>query len=201
MDTIFTEIRILASRIGGLRSILLHLALLAAFGVWLPRAKGLDFLDSQVLGAYACLGLIFAAPATAQAFPKEFSSSFRQATARILAGVLYGEIVTFVLLGAGIATVYWTHRGGFVPEPDWETLARCAIFGLGASGMLASFAALMTVRFSRTVAIWCLRLAFFGLLILYFYRGQWLPDVGLIGAGACIVIAGLFVELLRRAGR
>jgi hypothetical protein len=47
----------------------------------------------------------------------------------------------------------------------------------------------------------CLRLAFFGLLILFYYRGQWLPDVGLTGAAACLVLAGLFVELLRRACR
>ena len=106
--------------------------------------------------------------------------------------------MAFVLTGAGIATVYLTHRGRFVPQPDWETLLRCAMFGLAASAMLASLAALVTVRFSRRMGMICLRVAFFGLLVLYFKRGQRLTDVGLTGAIACIVVAGLLIELLRR---
>jgi hypothetical protein len=201
MESLLIEIRILASRIGSLGSVLPHLALLAALGIMIPALKGVDFLDSQLLGAYACLGLIFAGPATAQIFPEGVSASFKQAKARIFAGVLYGEVVTLLLLGAGISTVYLTHRGRFVPEPDWETVARCALFGLAASGMLASLAALVTVRFSRRTAIWCLRLVFFGLLILFYYRGQWLPDVGLTAAISCIAAAGVLIELLRRACR
>jgi hypothetical protein len=167
----------------------------------IPELKGLDFLDSQILAAYACLGLLFAGPATAQAFPEGVSSSFSQAKARIFIGVLYGEIVTLAVLGAGIATIYLTHRGSFVPQPDWPTLARCAMFGLGASAMLASLAALASVRFSRRTAMLCLRVAFFGLLILYYYRGQFLTDVGLNAAGACLVVAGLLIALLRKACR
>jgi hypothetical protein len=201
MEMVFLEIRILASRIATVRSILPHLVLLAAFGFMIPRMKGVDFLDSWVLGAYACLGLIFAGPATAQTFPEGTFSTFQQAKARVFTGVLYGEVVAFILLGAGIATVYLTHRGHYVPRPDWETVARCAMFGLAASAMLASLAALVTVRFSRGAAIWCLRVVFFALLILFFYRGQWLPDVGLKVAGVCTVVAGLLIELLRRACR
>ena len=201
MQTLLAEIRILASRIGGIRSILLHLALLLAFGFWIPKLKGIDFLDTQVLGAYACLGLLFAAPATAQAFPAGESSNFPQAKARIFAGVLYGEIVAALLVGSGIATVYLTNRGGFVPQPDWLTLARCAMFGLAASGLLASMAALVAVRLSKSMAMICLRMAFFGLLVLYYFRGQWLPDVGLTGASVCLALAGLFIELLRRSYR
>jgi hypothetical protein len=201
METLFTEIRVLTARLASLRSILPHLALLAAFGIMTPEMKGVDFLDSQILGAYACLGMLFAAPATAQAFPEGSPSSFKQATARIFAGVLYGEVVAFALTGVGIATVYLTHRGRFVPQPDWETLSRCAMFGLAASGMLASLAALVTVRFSRRVGMICLRVAFFGLLVLYFKRGQWLTDVSLTAAIACIVVAGLFIGLLRRTCR
>jgi hypothetical protein len=201
MEKLTTEIRLFASRISSLRSILFHLALVVAFGIWIPRLKGVDFLDSQILGAYVCLGLLFAGPATAQAFPEGTRSSFKQAKGRIFAGVLYGEIVTLALTGAGIATVYLTHRGMFIPQPDWPTLARCALFGLAASGMLASLAALAAVRFSRPVAMVCLRLVFFGLLILYYFRGQFLTDVGLVAATACLVVAGLFIELLRRAYR
>lgn len=200
METIIQEIRIFASRIGTLRSILLHLALLLAFGMWIPRMKGVDFLDSQVLGAYACLGLIFAGPAAAQAFPEGFPS-FKRAMARVFASVLYGELVVAALLAAGIGTVYLTRHGGFVPTPDWDTLARCALFGLGGSALLASMAAWITVGFSRRIAMICQRLAFFGLLILFYYRGRWLPDVSLAGAVVCLALTGVFIVLLRRACR
>ena len=197
MET-FSEIRVFATRIGTPRSILLHLALLIAFGIWVPRMKGLDFLDAPVLGAYACLGLIFAGPAAAQA-SADRSRSFAQAKARILVSILYGEVVVAALLGAGIATVYLTNRGSFVPTPDWGLLAKSAAFGLGASAMLASMAAWITVDFSRRTTMISLRLVFLGLIVLYFYKGQWLPDVGLVGAAVCLVFSGLFIALLRRA--
>jgi hypothetical protein len=199
MGTLVAEIRLFGSRIGSVRSILPHLALLFAFGFMIPKVKGLDFLDSQVLGAYACLTILFAPPATAQSFLAGTQASFQQAKFRILVSVAYGEIVSITLLAAGVATVYLTHRGGFVPEPDWVTIARCAMFGLGAAAMLSSLAALLAVRFSGRAAMICLRVAFFGLLILYFYRGQWLADVGLAGATACFAVAGLFIVLLKRA--
>ena len=94
-----------------------------------------------MLAAYACLGLIFAAPAAAQAFQEAGFATFRQAMARVFVSVLYGELVVAALLAAGIGTIYVVRRGGFVPTPDWDTLARCALFGLGASAMLASLAA------------------------------------------------------------
>lgn len=201
METLFAEIRLFGSRIGSLRSILPHLALLAAFGFMIPKIKGPDFLDSQVLGAYACLAIIFAPPATAQAFPPEAKTTFQQAKARILVSVVYGEIVSITLLVAGIATVYLTNRGSYVPQPDWESLARSAMFGFGAAVMLSSLAALITVRFSRRAAMICLRLAFFALLILFYERGRWLPDIGLSAAIGCLVVAALEIELLRRICR
>lgn len=201
MDTLIAEIRILASRIGSWRSILLHLVLLVAFGIWIPQIKGLDFLDSQILSAYVCLSLLFAAPATAQAFPERLASTFKEALSRIFAGVLYGEIVMSVLVGCGIATVYLGHRGRYVPQPDWETLAKCGLFGLAASAMLASLAALVAVRFSKSAAIICLRIAFFGLLVVFYYWGRWLPDVGLLATVACFALAGLFIGLLARVCR
>ena len=201
MEILVAEIRLFGSRIGGWRPVLAHLALLAAFGFMIPKIKGPDFLDSQVLGAYACLAIIFAPPATAQAFPAGAQTSFQQAKARILVSVVYGEIVSITLLAAGIATVYLTNRGSYVPEPDWETLARSAMFGLGASAMLSSLAALITVRFSRSAAMICLRLAFFGLLILFYLRGRWLPEIGLTAASGCLVVAGIEIEMLRRICR
>ena len=200
MQTLPDEIRSFTSRIGSRRAILLHLALLAVFGIWIPLQKGPDFFDPQVLGAYACLGLLFAGPAAAQAFP-EGTPSLGIARARVLVSVLYGELVVLAMLAAGIATVYLSHRGSFVLPPDWESLAWSGLFGLGAATMVASMTAWVTLRFSRRAAILCDRLLFFGLLILFFYSGRRLPELGLAAAAGCFVIAGLFFELLRRACR
>jgi hypothetical protein len=200
MDTFPTptesDARAFISRFGTVRSILLHLLLIGAFGIWIPKIKGIDFLDSEILAAYACLGLIFSAPAAAQPFISR--PSFSQATTRIYLAVLYGELVAMVLLGTGIATVYATHRGGFVPTPDWITLAKSAAFGLGGSLGLSSLAAWLTIRFSKTVAMIAMRLLFFGLLVLFFFKGRWLPDVGLEGAAVGFAIAALFIMLLRK---
>lgn len=198
MSTLHAEMRILVARMSTIRSILPHLALLVVFGITVPRMKGLDFLDSPVLAAYACLGIIFAAPATAQSFPDGLATSFKQAKARILMGVLYGETVALTVLALGICTVYVSNRGGYVPTPDWIILAKSAIFGLCAAALLASVAAWITLRFSRRIAIICLRVAFFGLLILFYYRGQQLPDVGLTGATGSLLMTLLFIKLLRR---
>jgi hypothetical protein len=103
------------------------------------------------------------------------------------------------LTGAGIATVYFFNHGGYIPTPDWPTLARSATLGLGAAALVASMAAWLAVRFSTRIATIVMRLVFFALLILFFYKGQWLPEVGLLGAAVCMAIAGLFIDLLRRA--
>jgi hypothetical protein len=201
MQTIFIEFRRFWAGLRGWRSVLPHLALLFVFGVLTPRLKGQDFFDPQILGAYACLGLLFAGPATAQLFADPGRVPFQVAKARILLGVVYGEVVVLLLLGASIATVYLSFLGRFVPTPDWGSLARTALFGLCACGLFASMAAWVAVQFSKNAARMLMRLAFFGLLILFFYRGQWLPDVGLTAASGCIVVAGVFIELLRRACR
>src|SRR5262245_14842024 len=79
------------SRPGGARTVLIHVALLAVFGVFLPWQKGLDFLDSVITTAYASLGVLFAAPAAAQAFAEGRLDSPKAALARVLVAVIYGE--------------------------------------------------------------------------------------------------------------
>src|SRR5579863_661916 len=91
---------------GRYRVVLIHVALVAVFGVFLPWMKGIDFLDSVMTAAYACLSVLFAAPAAAQAFSEERPRSMTTAAACIAIAVLYGEFLTFVILLAGFMTVY-----------------------------------------------------------------------------------------------
>jgi hypothetical protein len=198
---VWDEIRTFCARLAGLRPILLHLALLAAFGVWIPRAKGIDFFEPEVLGAYACLGLIFAGPAVAQSSAEGFAPPFALAIARIVTGVLYGEAVVAALIGTGIATIHILLRGHYIPSPDWPSLASCAIFGLCGAAMAASMAAWLASQFSRQAATVTLRVLFFSLLILFYYRGHWLTDVAFKGAAICFALTAIFLLLLRRACR
>jgi hypothetical protein len=198
---IWQEMRTFFARIGGLRPILLHLALLLAFGVWIPKSKGIDFLDPEVLGAYACLGLIFAGPAVAQMSDGTWPPGFKLAIARVFTGVVYGEAAVVALTGTGIATIYLLLRGHYIPQLDWPALAACAVFGLCGAAMAASMAAWLSAQFSRKAATAALRVLFFGLLILFYYRGQMLADVAWKGAAAGFALTAAFVGLLRRACR
>jgi hypothetical protein len=174
--------------LGGSKGVLLHLALVAVFGVFLPWKKGIEFFDPVILSAYACLGVLFAAPIAAQAFADVRPESMSAAIARIAAAVLYGECVVIAFLGAGIATVYFTHRHSVFFAPDLVGLGFAALLGLTGSFAFAALAAWISLRFSAAAARGALRMMFLLLLFLFFFRSQWLPDVAEMGALLCLGI-------------
>ena len=163
----------------------MHLALVAVFGILLPAWKGLDFLDPVMLSAYACLGILFAAPAAAEAFGQSRPVAFSEALARVAMAVIYAEVLTAAVLICGMATVYL--RTPVLVPPDLETLAMAGGFGIAASAALATIAGWLTLRFSAGVARGTLRILFLGLLLAFFYWSRWLPDVA--GTGALIALA------------
>lgn len=182
---------------GGLRVILIHAALVAVFGVFLPWMKGVQFLDPVMIAAYACLGVVFAAPAAAQTFARKRPDSMTAAVARLLAAVLYGECMASAILLAGFVTVYSSHSREEIPPPDLGTLALASVLGVTASLALAAASAWITLRFSRIAARHALRVVFLLLLVLFFYRSRWLPDVAATGALVSLALAGVFIFALR----
>jgi hypothetical protein len=184
----------------GRRAILIHLALIAVFGIGLPWFKGADFLDSVILSAYACLGILFAAPAASEAFAQSRPQTFADAIAKVVIAVTYAESMTVTVLGLGLITVYseiyWRVR--FVLTPDLETLGLSALFGLAASAAMAAIAGWITLQFSASAARIALRIIFLGLLALFFYRSRWLPDVAGTGALLALIIGGGAVLAMRR---
>src|ERR1700733_1463660 len=122
-----------------IRNSVIYVLLILAFGIAVPASKGLGFFDPTLLAAYACLGTIFAGPAAAQKFVKR-PVSFRQAIRWIVRAVLFGELIAVAILASGVATVYYTSRGGFFP-PDLVTLGYSLWLGLAACLALASLAA------------------------------------------------------------
>jgi hypothetical protein len=106
---------------GWIRALPVYLLVIGVFGVFLPWQKGRDFLDSVILGAYTCLGVVFAAPAAAAEF--ENVPTTQKALARVAISVLHGELIAGVMLALGMATVYVSRGGRIVVGPDLQSLA------------------------------------------------------------------------------
>src|SRR5438876_6059194 len=101
------------------RALPIYLLVIGVFGVFLPWQKGRDFLDSVMLGAYVCLGVVFAAPAAAAEFEK--IPTTEKALARIAISVLYGELVAVAMLLLGMITVYESVAVMIAVVLDWRS--------------------------------------------------------------------------------
>lgn len=164
------------SRSGGWRTILVHIAIVIAFGIFLPWRQGLNFLDAFLIIAYACLSILFAAPATAQAMQAEGApASMAVLAGRVLVAVFYGWVMSVLLIGAGLATINLTFRAGEFLHPGWGLLSSAVAFGFGASLFTSALAALVSLLFSGTAARMMVRILFLGVLCLIVFRGVILP--------------------------
>jgi hypothetical protein len=167
-----------------LRALLPQVVLFTVFAVWLPLQKGASFLHPVVLGAYACLGVIFAAPATASGVS-------------VLKAVLTGFALSWAMLITGVAAVYLRHR--VVVGPDLVTLAQSGLFGVTLSAAASLVVAFLLTRTSPAAAKIAARVLLLGLLALFYFWSGWLPDVAMMGAAISAGIAAIFWMALRRA--
>src|SRR4051812_4479105 len=149
-----------------------------------------------MITAYACLGVLFAAPAAASAFSKGRPQTMREAGMRAAKAVGYGEGLALVMLIAGVVSVSVAQGRAMYPELD--VLGLGAALGLAASIALALFAGWMTLRFSGNAARMGLRVLFVGLLVLFIFRGESLPDVPIRGVELSVALSALMIILLRR---
>jgi len=180
-----------------LRSALNYILLLLAFGVVVPRLKGLEFFDPVIMSAYACIGMVFSGPAVAQVFkikPRTLGEALRW----IFQSVLFGELIAALMLVGGVLTVYLTHLRSVFFLPDLVNLGTSGAFGLSASLALAALAGWLTLRFSGGVARGTLRGVFLALLVLFFLRGQWLPAAASSGIPIALAVSAVFLDLVRR---
>jgi hypothetical protein len=174
---------------------LTYLVLVVAFGVVVPRMKGIEFFNPQLMSAYACIGMVFAGPAAAEAFRSK-PDSMGEATRRILRSVLFGELISVAMLLCGILTVYLTHLHSVFFLPDLPQLATAEALGLTGSLALAALAGWLSLRFSSGAARLALRIIFLGLVALFFFRGQWLPETAGVGALIALAVSALLFGLL-----
>lgn len=179
------------------RQILTYALLLLVFGVAVPQWKGLGFLDPALICAYACLAMVFTGPVAAQLFEKK-PASMAQALVWIARAVAFGEALSVAMLACALVTLYVTHSKILTFPPDLAGLAMPEALGLALSLAVAALAAWVAVRFSVNSAKAALRAVFVLLLVAFFLRGPWLPQV--TGQATLIALAAavVFLALLSR---
>jgi hypothetical protein len=184
------------------RQILTYSVLMLVFGVAVPYVKGLDFLDPALLCAYACVGMVFAGPAAAQAFEKQ-PASVAEGLRSLARAVAFGEAISIAMLGCALVTLYATHGKMLTFPPDLSGLVLPEALGLGLTLAVAAMAAWLALQFSVGSARTGIRVVFMGLLAAFFLRGRWLPGVtgegSVIAFAAALVFLGLLSRRLRQA--
>jgi hypothetical protein len=188
-------------------NMVLHLILIAFFGVYLPWMKGIEFLDPPMISAYACLGALFAGPAAGQAFsgggprrdgtPSTRPQTMGDAAKRIVRALIYGEALIVIFLVAGILTVNF-QRSGLWLLPQLDILGETVILGFAASTVVVSAVAWLSLRYSERAAKFGMRSLFLVMLLAYFYGSLRIAEYALSGTLLCFVAAFGFFYLLRR---
>jgi hypothetical protein len=153
----------------------LVLAVLLTFGILLPWYKGFDFLDPVMIMAYCCLGLLFVAPASAEAFATTHQFSGPADVLRRMGAVLaYGWGVTIVILGAGIATVNFTHWHGSILSPSATLLAAAVVFSFTACVAVIGVCALLSRKLTAASVKGIIRAVFLVVLALLAFGKRFL---------------------------
>lgn len=202
------------------RQALVVLAVVVAFGVLVPWYKGFGFLDPRIIAAYACLALLFVAPASADLAALYTEKAPPAAVlARMGLIVAYGWGITVLILITGLVTMnLGNRRGGFV-TPPWRFLSALLVFSLIASFAIAALCAVLARRFSGSGVKAILRTGFLVLLLLFVFGARFLPESWQLevldhlssrreltrlaweGSGlAAVVSIILLVPILKRAG-
>src|SRR5260370_5833417 len=94
------------------RQAVVLLLIVVAFGILVPWYKGFTFLDPRMIVAYACLALLFVAPASSEAFAaREKSASGAIALNKIFKVVAYvWGLTSLILVSAFVSLILtsWT---------------------------------------------------------------------------------------------
>jgi ABC-2 type transport system permease protein len=154
------------------RQAVVLLLIVLAFGILVPWYKGFAFLDPRMIVAYACLALLFVAPASAEAFA---TGSAGSALNKIFKVVAYGWGMTVLILVTGFITINLTQWQGEILRPPMEVFAAALLFSLTASIAIAAFSALLARHLSAGAVKMVLRLCFL-LVLLIFVSSSRMPD-------------------------
>jgi hypothetical protein len=153
------------------------LIVVAAFGILVPLYKGFGFLDPRIIAAYACLALLFVAPASAELAATHGASAPRGAVlGRIALIVAWGWGITLLILVTAMVTLtLLAHQGGLV-APPLGFAASVLTFSLAASIAIAVLGAVLARRFPAGTVKNILRTGFLTILLLLIFGSRLLPE-------------------------
>ena len=158
------------------RQALVVLIVVAAFGILVPLYKGFGFLDPRIIAAYACLALLFVAPASAEVVSAEGNIAPAAIFGKIALIVAWGWGVTLLILASAMITLNLMARRGGVLVPPTRFLAAVLTFSLVASIAIAVLGALLARRFSASGVKNILRTGFLVILLLLAFGSRVLPE-------------------------
>lgn len=160
------------------RQALVILGVVIAFGILVPVYKGVGFLDPRIIAAYACLALLFVAPASAELAGAQGKDAAAWAIlARIAIIVAWGWGITVVILATAIVTLnLMARRGGGFAAPPMNFLVPVLVFSLSASVAIALLGAVLARRFSAPRVKNLLRTAFLLILLALAFGSRVLPE-------------------------
>jgi hypothetical protein len=156
---------------------LIVLMVVIAFGILVPIYKGFGFLDPRIIAAYACLALLFVAPASAELAATHGPGTPASAILlRIGIIVAWGWGITVLILATAIVTLnVMARRGGFLTPPLYF-MAAVLVFSLSASVAIAMLGAALARRFSAAQVKNILRAGFLIILLVLVFGPRLLPD-------------------------
>jgi hypothetical protein len=150
-----------------------------------------------MVSAYACMGLIFSAPAAVDAFSRSRPQTMRDVFRRAGKAAGYAEGLALAMLLLGTLTVNLS-RPGRMRLPELDTLGESALLGITGTAAMALLAGWLTLRFSAVTARLVSRGVLFLMLLEFWLNSSRLPELGLQGALLCAVAAGVLTHLLYR---
>jgi hypothetical protein len=160
------------------RQAVVVLIVVVAFGVLVPLYKGFGFLDSRIIAAYACLAMLFVAPASAELGAAHGKSGSPEAAilGKIALIVAWGWGVTVVILATAIVTLNLVSKGGGLLAPPVGFLAAVLTFSLIASLAIAILGAVLARRFSAAGVKNILRIGFLAVLLAMIFGSRVFPE-------------------------
>jgi len=159
------------------RQAVVVLIVVVTFGILVPWYKGFTLLDPRMLSAYACLALLFVAPATAELSGEQQSEMSRSAlVGKIGLIVVYGWAVTVVILTTAFITLNLTNRRGVLIPPPWGLCSALLVFSFVGSTAVATASAVLSRYVSPAGAKSVLRAVFLLVLLVLAFSSRLLPE-------------------------
>jgi len=154
------------------RQALIVLGVVIAFGILVPVLKGFGILDPRIILAYACLALLFVAPASAELGGVGASALL----GRIGLLVAWAWGIAILILATALVTLnVMNRRGGFIMPPS-AFLVSVLVFSLSGSIAVAMLGAVLARRFSAAGVKTILRMGFLAILLVLVFGERFLPE-------------------------